>query len=591
MKKLNIYFLALVAMVAASCSSDDDAFETGGEGTKMTLVASVEDNSDGTRSTLEKDGNIAHFKWAKGDKISVFSMYGRNIEFTLDDASDGQGDGTFSGTIPDGETIGTYAYYPHNTQSTGETQRFLPYGFTDNYYEYTPNTNAPLHGTINGDAISFKYLTGIVKVTLKNVPEGATEFKFTAPGKNISGIFNIETSGEDKVINVTNGNDYSHVAYSFDPLTAAKDMEFYIPLPVGTYENGFKIEVFDNTFTNVLFAKETTSAKTIKRATVMAMAELDAGLDYELNGTTFTVYTAAGLQAVNKIITDDLATYVSHNITLANDITLTGENNWTAIGDGETTLYTGTFDGNGKSITGLHIDTTKDTQALISSLGEGGTVKNLTLIGCHVANKGTAAAIVGCNYAGTIEGCTVKSIWGYDVYICGDVFVGGIVGYNCGTVINCIVDENGSNFEIKCTGTSFARTGGISGANDGYIIACLTRYIELTGKDDIGGIAGDIGGATIIGCCSWHCKGNGEFLYDSKNIYGTISISGNTITQCYYTTNDGYSFGHVGGDAYTTGWSPVANAMNGALASYGVEWVADDETGNNARPQAITPAQ
>lgn len=51
-------------------------------------------------------------------------------------------------------------------------------------------------------------------------------------------------------------------------------------------------------------------------------------------------------------------------------------NQWTPIGS-ESNRYTGTFDGNGKTISGIYINTDEDNQGLFGCIGEDGTVKNL----------------------------------------------------------------------------------------------------------------------------------------------------------------------------------------------------------------------
>ncbi len=594
----------MVAMVAASCSSDDDAFEVGGEGqcegTKITLFASVDDNNgEGTRSTFteyeDADGKWVDFKWAKGDQISVFTTLEDDwsIAFTLDEESDGQGNGIFTGTIPEGKTMGTVALYPHHGLNNWETL-YMPAVHDYSDKEYTPDTHAPLYGTINGNAISFKYLTGVVKVTLRNVPAGASEFIFTTPGKKISNELAIETSGGEKVINVADENDYNYTyqAYDFKPLTEAQDMVFYVPLPVGTYENGFKIGVYEigETYSKVLFEKVTTSAKTINRAEVMPMKALDAAdfKGYELTGNTFTVYTAEGLQAVNKIISDDFDTYASHNITLVSDITLTGENNWTTIGNNYYP-YNGTFDGNGKSITGLHINRqipgSATDDALIANLGTSGTVKNLTLNGCTVvATSGNAAAIAATNN-GTIEGCKVWSLEEHGVRISGSN-AGGIAAVNNGTISNCIVDC-WTSFEINSTDEEMGCAGGIAGYCDNYsaapnrIIACLAWCISVSGKT-IGGIVGTNNSAAITGCYAIDCLNNDTALSGEANIYGN---NGATVTHCYYTADFGETFGHVGGNDANTDWTSIVSAMNAALESYGLTW------GGEAHDPTVTAAE
>ena len=59
---------------------------------------------------------------------------------------------------------------------------------------------------------------------------------------------------------------------------------------------------------------------------------------------------------------------------------------WTPIGS-ESNQYTGTFDGGGHTISGLYINSEETYAGLFGVVGEGGTVKELTVDG-SVANKG-----------------------------------------------------------------------------------------------------------------------------------------------------------------------------------------------------------
>ena len=69
---------------------------------------------------------------------------------------------------------------------------------------------------------------------------------------------------------------------------------------------------------------------------------------------------------------------------------------WVPIGDGYTGFYQGTFDGNGKTITNLYIDTYTNCVGLFG-FTYGATIKNLTLEYATVINDG--------DYTGILVGC------------------------------------------------------------------------------------------------------------------------------------------------------------------------------------------
>ncbi len=158
------------------------------------------------------------------------------------------------------------------------------------------------------------------------------------------------------------------------------------------------------------------------------------GLCYSLDksSNTATVYTAGGLRAVADLVNSG---QFDLNITLAYDIDLSGED-WTPICPDDNTSYTGTFDGGGKTITGLKVTDDSKYAGLIGYLG--GTVQNVTLEDVNITNNaidGYAGSVVGYNAGGTVTNChSTGTVMG--------PYSSGVVGYNDGgTIIDC--DQHG----------------------------------------------------------------------------------------------------------------------------------------------------
>ena len=107
------------------------------------------------------------------------------------------------------------------------------------------------------------------------------------------------------------------------------------------------------------------------------------------------------------------------------------ENNFTPVGNSDHSFY-GTFDGDGKSISGIKINKPENGtyQGIFGFVD--GTVKNLVVSNCSFAAGQNIGAIAGCLRGGistgTIENCYV----GNDVTLIGHSFIGGIVGQNDG---------------------------------------------------------------------------------------------------------------------------------------------------------------
>ena len=182
---------------------------------------------------------------------------------------------------------------------------------------------------------------------------------------------------------------------------------------------------------------------------------------------------------------------------LTGHIVLTGQNNWIPIGD-EDKPFTGSFNGNGYTITGMHINTTngKKGQSMFSNAGIGkdGTtqavVKNFGLIDVYIDNVG------GINEVG-LTGVVVATNKGIleNIYIVGNTqirgsgdFVGGIVGKNetGGIVRNCFISVMtlGANAPI-------GKAGGIVGENKGTVENSFVLRGNIYGVLSFGRIAGD----------------------------------------------------------------------------------------------------
>ena len=267
------------------------------------------------------------------------------------------------------------------------------------------------------------------------------------------------------------------------------------------------------------------------KLTASRLLKYDKGYTISGDGKTYIVTSANGLLAWNEAAQKDL----SINCTLAADITLTGE--WTPIGT-EKQLYTGTFDGNDKTITGLTINQSgTDYVGLICHLGSDGTVKNLTLENVDITGQACVGSVVGWN-DGTVAACTVSG----NVMGPGDT-VGGVVGFNYygSTLIACYA---------TCSVNSYGYgTGGVAGRNYGTMTAC------------------------------YHATGS---VLDSEGyIGGVVGRNYDTVTACYWKNNQEQGIGdHLAGtigettkvDGTTVTWQTAVDAMNAALQNINSEW-------------------
>jgi len=132
----------------------------------------------------------------------------------------------------------------------------------------------------------------------------------------------------------------------------------------------------------------------------------------------FLIYNEADLRAVGRGNAHNGGTWgLNSHYKLVNNITLE-QGNWTPIGHVDMTsmffedfsnAFTGTFDGNGKTITGMTI-TDEEFAGMFSVLFDGAVVKNLGLIDVNISGEFYAGTIASCVFDSTIMNCFVTGI-------------------------------------------------------------------------------------------------------------------------------------------------------------------------------------
>lgn len=268
---------------------------------------------------------------------------------------------------------------------------------------------------------------------------------------------------------------------------------------------------------------------------------------------------------------------------LTEDIDLNNEP-WTPIGIGEDTRkedlpYSGTFDGNGHTISGLNVNYGDKNGGLFCYV-KSATIKNLTVAGSVTYSSGDGIAyggIVGCADSSTIENCTNRCT------VTGNWDAGGIVGRSVDSdIIGC---ANFGNI------SSPFRSGGICGIVTGQVDA---YGIDATIRDcyNVGMVSGQYAG----GITGQSDSGNIDILI--ANCYNVGSLHGNdatgeiigdlsnprctTIDNCYYlpTGNPASTSDLV--YVNRTDSKTAAEFANGTVRKL----LKDGERGNNADPWA-----
>ena len=236
------------------------------------LVASIENNDSTSRTAVDENGGVT---WVETDAIGVFGTKTKNAKFE----STGAGANvTFAGELESSNEEPTLAYYPYNENASldGNSLSFtLP-----SEYTYTGESNAPMLGVKQADGtFSFKHLCGLLKVTVKNMPENAKRLFVVSEGTDekeapfITGDVTVnDVTADGATLSITK-NGSREVSIDLKNVSAQETYTLYIPVPVGNYpELSVKLEMNDG----IIYFDKSLSDVDMKRSMLLDMPILDA---------------------------------------------------------------------------------------------------------------------------------------------------------------------------------------------------------------------------------------------------------------------------------------------------------------------------
>ncbi|MBI5000603.1 MAG: hypothetical protein HZB92_03620 [Euryarchaeota archaeon] len=192
-----------------------------------------------------------------------------------------------------------------------------------------------------------------------------------------------------------------------------------------------------------------------------------------------------------------------------------------------TSFFTGSLDGRGHGISGLHIKrTATDYVGLFGVIATLNPVSNLSLIDCNVSGNNYVGGLVGftspcmisnCNVTGKVNGTGER--------------IGGIVGYHSGTITNCfaVCDVNG-----------FSGVGAVVGANFGGNVDNCSAAGNMSGSSVVGGLVGNNGGPVT------NCHATCNVSSGGNNAGGLLGYNGATVS-------GSTASGRVSGSAFYAG--------------------------------------
>ena len=221
-----------------------------------------------------------------------------------------------------------------------------------------------------------------------------------------------------------------------------------------------------------------------------------------VNGDTSII--GSGVQqnkSANAVLTEDITINEDVLNAAASDKT-TDLQPWTPIGN-NSNRYTGTFDGNDKTISGLYYSYEGSVNVyagLFGYVGSGGEVKNVKVADSYISVTVTTAP--------------------------SQLFAGGVCASNYGTITNCsnagsVTGQGGTE-----NGFNSVPAGGVCGRNYGTVTNCCNSG-SVSGTN-AGGVCG-LNGGTTTNCCN-----SGSVSGTSAGGVCGENISYGTITNCYW---------------------------------------------------------
>ena len=237
---------------------------------------------------------------------------------------------------------------------------------------------------------------------------------------------------------------------------------------------------------------------------------------------------------------------------------------WTPIGKYDSDKrYAGTFDGGGHTVSGLYIATSgiKNT-GMFGYAKKDSKISNLTLSDSKISGTGNyTGGIAGEAY--DMENCHVTGT----VTVSGAAYVGGVSGYQDGTITRC------SNAAVVvATGNN---VGGVTGYVQSNASTAMTECFNtgsVTGNSVVGGLTGNLyNGGTISACYNTGAVTATAAAGTAGGLVGSFRYG--TIKNTYHSgTITAANVGSVAGKLeWTSGQKTLENVyvLNGSMETVG----------------------
>ena len=552
-------------------------------GARDSLLASVVNNTGviQARTVQEQEGKIV--------LLGGMAAGTTNVGGTLDASAPSGGDGGFSETSAHTVNVADSANITTASANGSQGQWLIdPYDF------YVASSGGNITGAALGSALNSNNVTIQTVASANPTVTGAT-----AGGTYTSGLGDIFVNdaiawASTKTLTLNtyrNININSAITASAGGLTLTAGSGGSISAPASVAVGTFNL--ISGTWRQIASSLPNFSATSFQINDVTFIRALGG------SGSAANPYQIAdvyGLQGIGR----NSETQAYH-YALANDIAAGGTASWNLIsgtyrGFAPIVTFTGTFDGLGRTITGLTMNRVQslDNFGLFREMGINGIVKNVGLVNASITGKNNVGGLVGSNTGTIINSYVTGSV-------SGNTSVGGLVGYNnggsisssyatarvtatgkvasgqdagktfvgglLGRMLNGVLSDSHATGMVTGTGND---VGGLVGANDGGAVSGSYATGSVSGVNNVGGLVGRMLNGTLS---SVYATGN--VTGSASNVGGLVGANDGAVLSSSYATGNVSGVDNVGGlvgsntgtisSSYATGPISGVNGVGGLV--------------------------
>lgn len=290
--KKNIVFLFIAGIFFCSCAKevDNESTEQHNKQVDNQRVLTITSTISDVKTTYDGEKT---FKWIEGDKVGVYMTLGETSGIYQFTAESTGASVKFIHVLTDeeqsalggGEPVyGTHAYYPYNggdaSITVGGTDANPTVSLAGTITQPTTNPMSiiPMVGKNNGlGTYSFVAITGVLKMTISDMPELVQKVHLMANGQAFNGVFNLQEASNDLYVDLSHfESGYGWVDKQIvftptndgdahdDPVSTGDTRVFYFPIPEGTIQSGMTVQL-KNSSNEVLMSRVTNKPITINR--------------------------------------------------------------------------------------------------------------------------------------------------------------------------------------------------------------------------------------------------------------------------------------------------------------------------------------